>query len=58
MKTGININKVMYKFRFYISGKFKFEKIIEAEDLSLAWKEAHKIADEYPTRKFIEIANI
>ena len=48
----------MYKFRFYIGGIFKFERTIEAENLSLAWKEAHKIADEYPTRKFIEIANI
>ena len=48
----------MYKFRFYIGGKFKFERTIEAESLSLAWKQAHRVADEYTTKKFIEIANI
>lgn len=49
---------MIYTFRYYISGKFKFERKIEAENLSQAWKQAHLIADEYPTRKFIEIANI
>ena len=47
-----------YKFRFYISGKMKFERTYEAESLSLAWKLAHHEATNYPSRKFIEIANI
>jgi len=47
-----------YKFRFYISGKMKFERTYEAESLSLAWKMAHLEAAEYPSKKFIEIANI
>jgi|688.fasta_scaffold695269_2 hypothetical protein len=47
-----------FKFRFYISGKFKFERTFHAETLSAAWKLAHHEAVEYPTRKFIEIANI
>lgn len=48
----------LFKFRFYISNKFKFERIYETMSLSDAWKLAHKEADEYPTNKFIEIANI
>jgi hypothetical protein len=47
-----------FKFRFYIGGRIKFEKIIEDISLSTAWKKAHRIADEYPTKRFIEIANI
>ena len=47
-----------YKFRFYISGKFKWERIYTTDSISTAWKMAHKEADEYPTNKFIEIANI
>jgi hypothetical protein len=47
-----------YKFRFYISGKFKFERIYEAENISIAWKMAKAEANEYPTNKFIEISNI
>ena len=47
-----------YKFRFYISNKFKFERDFEATSLSEAWKLAHAEADAYPTKKFIEIANI
>ncbi len=47
-----------YIFRFYISGKFKFERKYLAENISEAWKLAHKEANEYPTKKFIEIANI
>ena len=47
-----------FKFRFYISGKFKFERAFHADSLSAAWKMAHKEADEYPTKRFIEIANI
>jgi hypothetical protein len=47
-----------FKFRFYISGKFKFERTFQADTLSEAWKLAHQEAAEYPTRKFIEIANI
>ena len=48
----------MFKFRFYIGGKFKFERNIEAKNIYFAWKEAHRIADEYPTKRFVEIANI
>ena len=47
-----------YKFRFYISGKFKFERVYEADSISTAWKLAHQEAADYPSRKFIEIANI
>ena len=47
-----------FKFRFYIGGKFKFERIFETETLSQAWKMAHREADDYPTKSFIEIANI
>ena len=47
-----------YKFRFYISGKFKFERSYEALDITLAWKMAKAEASEYPTNKFIEIAHI
>ena len=47
-----------FKFRFYISGKFKFERTYETDNLSKAWKMAHKEASEYPTNKFIEISNI
>jgi hypothetical protein len=46
-----------YKFRFYISGKFKFERTYITDSISNAWKMAHNEADEYPTNKFIEIAN-
>jgi hypothetical protein len=48
----------MFKFNFYISGKFKFTRTYEADSLSAAWKMAHREADEYPTKKFIEIANV
>ena len=47
-----------FKFRYYISGKFKFERTITANDISEAWKLAHIEADKYPTNKFIEIANV
>jgi hypothetical protein len=47
-----------FKFRFYISGKFKFERTYKANNICDAWKMAHKEANEYPTNKFIEIANI
>jgi len=47
-----------YKFNFYISGKFKFSRTYQAENISIAWKMAHREADIYPTNKFIEIANI
>lgn len=48
----------LFKFRFYISNKFKFEREYEAMNLSEAWKLAHQEADNYPTNKYIEIANI
>jgi len=47
-----------YKFRFYIGGKMKFERIYEAESLPHAWKMAHHEAANYPSKKHIEIANI
>lgn len=47
-----------YKFRFYIGGKFKFERTYEASDITAAWKLAKSEANNYPTNKFIEIANI
>ncbi len=47
-----------YTFRFYIGGKFKFERKYTTDTISEAWKLAHKEADEYPTNKFIEISNI
>ena len=48
----------IFKFNFYIAGKFKFTRAYEAESISAAWKMAHAEADEYPTKQFIEIANI
>jgi hypothetical protein len=48
----------IFKFNFFISGKFKFTRTYEAQDISAAWKMAHAEADNYPTKKFIEIANI
>ena len=47
-----------YKFNFYISGKFKFSRTYQANDISVAWKMAHSEANNYPSNKFIEIANI
>ena len=47
-----------YKFNFYISGKFKFSRTFNADNISEAWKLAHNEANNYPTNKFIEIANI
>ena len=48
----------MFKFNFYIRGKFKFTRTYQADSLSAAWKLAHREAAEYPTNQFIEIANI
>jgi hypothetical protein len=47
-----------FKFNFYIAGKFKFARTYEAENISVAWKMAHTEANEYPSKQFIEIANI
>jgi hypothetical protein len=48
-----------YKFRFYISGQVWSLKGYTLRMIYLpTWKMAHKEADEYPTNKFIEIANI
>lgn len=49
---------IEYIFNFYIGGKFKFSRKYQTNTLSEAWKMAHREADEYPTNKFIEIANI
>ena len=46
-----------FKFRFYL-GKRTWEETFEALTLSQAWKLAHQYASDYPTRRFIEIANI
>ena len=46
-----------FKFRFYL-GKKIWERTFEATTLSQAWKMAHQEASEYPTKRFIEIANI
>ena len=55
---GINNYNMEYKFNFYISGKFKFSRTYQANDISAAWKMAHSEANNYPSNKFIEIANI
>ena len=55
---GINNYNMEYKFNFYISGKFKFSRTYQANDISVAWKMAHSEANNYPSNKFIEIANI
>jgi len=46
-----------FKFRFYL-GKKTWEKSFETTTLSQAWKMAHQEASDYPTKRFIEIANI
>ena len=60
IKVGDKINNynMEYKFNFYISGKFKFSRTYQANDISAAWKMAHSEANNYPSNKFIEIANI
>lgn len=48
----------IFNFNFYIAGKFKFARAYEAKDISAAWKMAHAEANKYPSKQFIEIANI
>ena len=46
-----------FKFRFYLGNKV-WERTFESITLSQAWKMAHQEASDYPTKRFIEIANI
>ncbi len=46
-----------FKFRFYL-GKKTWERSFETTTLSQAWQMAHQERIDYPTKRFIEIANI